>query len=451
MSREVLLCVVVLAASLAGCIGGEGDPSSAGQEARNESAPSWAKLGNVTVDGTNRTHANATSAAFGWDGQTPANTTLAVPTGGPFRLEVTATTEAGQTLDLHIRADGVTWLCSETDESDTDATCIVRSLAQEQGTRWSIELENGATVKQSVPFTAEVTVQALDPATAPPIPARVPEPTNQNLDPGWPSIEDSTIRPGVNVGSCTGNFIFRSPDNATLYIGTAAHCVDDLHLGDPYTINPGPSTGPSVNDITPVEGRVAYCSWGALHGLLTCPRIGEAGNLPGRWNDFALIEIPDEQRDAVHPAMLVWGGPTHIGEPPAPGTQLLTYGNSDSRDQGQDINVGDSRTGVVFDSTPEYTAAYFLPHGIPGDSGSPVITADGATVGAFKSLNAQFTNEARGWNGVTNLDHALAMLENTTGHSIELATWPLFDTPRSEPLPSAHHDKTTQQELEVRR
>src|SRR5687768_14596577 len=47
----------------------------------------------------------------------------------------------------------------------------------------------------------------------------------------WASPEAATIRPGVQMVSetaqCTSNFVFRSPDNQSIFLGFAAHCVDE--------------------------------------------------------------------------------------------------------------------------------------------------------------------------------------------------------------------------------
>src|SRR5688572_554190 len=73
----------------------------------------------------------------------------------------------------------------------------------------------------------------------------------------WPNLASATIRPGVQVsssaGQCTSNFLFRSPDNATLYLGTASHCVDGLKVGDNVQI-----------DGASKPGKVAYSAWIAL-------------------------------------------------------------------------------------------------------------------------------------------------------------------------------------------
>src|SRR5688500_20394936 len=70
-----------------------------------------------------------------------------------------------------------------------------------------------------------------------------PSDTSSVYSPGWPPLVDAPIRPGVRItpwgpageilglGGCTANFIFASPDNRTLYIGTAGHCAKNMANG----------------------------------------------------------------------------------------------------------------------------------------------------------------------------------------------------------------------------
>jgi hypothetical protein len=69
----------------------------------------------------------------------------------------------------------------------------------------------------------------------------------------WPAIGEAVIRPGVPVssdtGSCTSNFVYRSPDNETLYLGLAAHCLEGRE-NETVRIAGGAA-----------EGIIAYNSW----------------------------------------------------------------------------------------------------------------------------------------------------------------------------------------------
>ncbi len=221
------------------------------------------------------------------------------------------------------------------------------------------------------------------------------------VDPGWPPVEQATIRPGVTIasGSCTANFVFHSLDNRTLFIGTAAHCFPDAEIGDPVEVAGGA-----------VQGRLAYSSFLAME---------ENGDSIGG-NDLALVELLDEARDRVHPAMLSFGGPTGIAETAAPGDQVFAHGNSTARPDATPGQAG-PREGVVTEHGTWTTGVYFAGPGVPGDSGSPAITADGQALGVVITFEVAPQPAS---NNLANLDAALGYANEHMDESVELATWP---------------------------
>lgn len=248
------------------------------------------------------------------------------------------------------------------------------------------------------------------------------------FSPGWPAVDDAVIRPGVKFasggvsGDCTANFIFSTPDNRTLYIGTTSHCVVGLAPGDPVSVAAGA-----------VTGTLAYCSWGPVDRIDTCPSKVQTDD--GWANDFALVELPGDARTLVHPAVLHWGGPTGILESPPPANQhVLTFGDSSLRDTdqpGPGSAEADAREGFTaapitpLPTSPEWsTYVRFATPSIPGDQGSPVLLADGKALGI---LNPTRVFE-EGANSVTLLDPVLAYLHNNSELQIELKTYgPLAD------------------------
>jgi hypothetical protein len=110
------------------------------------------------------------------------------------------------------------------------------------------------------------------------------------------------------------------------------------------------------------------------------------------------------------------------------GSQIYTYANSPFHDAGEDANVGDSRTGVVLQQDGDATTAHFGMPPTGGDSGSPVVDAEGDAVGRIVTLHAV----PPGAVGISNLALSMANLEETTGREVEIATWPTFDPPRVE-------------------
>lgn len=223
---------------------------------------------------------------------------------------------------------------------------------------------------------------------------------------GWPELEDAQIRPGVNIvgGGCTANFIFSSPDNETLYIGTASHCVG------------GRQPGSSVSVGGFGAGILVYCSWMHIQGTSTCPSSDTL--IDG--NDFALVEIRDDHRHRVHPAMLHWGGPVGIGSPPSTLSKVHTYGNSGLNPS----PLLSPMEGYTTGSSDVTTSMYTVRPGVFGDSGSPVTRADGQTVGVLVAINL-----VTGQNVIANLDNALSYMEDRTGIQVELKTWQLLNDP----------------------
>ncbi len=266
------------------------------------------------------------------------------------------------------------------------------------------------------------------------------------FSPGWPAVDEAVIRPGAKIvtgaldalgrresGICTANFVFSTPDNLTLYLGTASHCVTGLAIGDPVSIAAGR-----------VTGTLVYCSWGTVDGTDTCP--DKVATDEGWANDFALVELPPDSRSLIHPALLHWGGPTGIVEsPPGADVHVLAYGNSSLRDAdqgGPGSDAADAREGITSSPSPTTPIAYpgysaewttyvrFAPPGVQGDLGGPGILPDGSALGI---VNAFIPFE--GANAVTLLNPAIEYLHHNTDFRIELKTWTTLADPIV-PLPA---------------
>ncbi len=224
----------------------------------------------------------------------------------------------------------------------------------------------------------------------------------------WPALEDAQVRPGVQVvseaGSCTSNFVFKSPDNATLYLGLAAHCLEGEEEGETVEIAGGV-----------VRGSVAYNSW------YTMDNMDGSGGIDQQTNDFALIELPADKRHLVHPAIYHYGGPTGLAESASQGERVLTYGNTPLR---QGVEPSNTREGYVVESTPWYTSMYIATPGLPGDSGSAVLSGNGEALGVLIHLGVA---PLAGSNGAVNVAAALDFAAEHAGVQVELATWKVID------------------------
>lgn len=259
-------------------------------------------------------------------------------------------------------------------------------------------------------------------------------------DPGWPPIEEAIVRPGVKLYdkltdqlgitdelltdvhyyTCSTNFVFNSPDNRSLYIGTASHCVTPYEVGDTVPLADGRA-----------NGTLAYCSYGTIDGSTGCPDLTN-GTEESHPNDFALIRIHDEDRGKVHPAVLRLGGPTGLAGQVSPGQEAWTYGNTDHRDARlrQAPDTLDARRGTVYSQEPWITRIVFDPSGLPGDSGSLAMTADGQALGVVQWVGQISCPGPRpDVNGIVNLDRALAYMERHANLQVELATWPVIEGP----------------------
>lgn len=244
----------------------------------------------------------------------------------------------------------------------------------------------------------------------------------------WADLGVATIRPGVQVvadgSQCTSNFLFTSPDNSTVYLGFAAHCVTK---NDPNSADDGcdPASGPlAIGTSLDVEGAdhpatLAYTSWGSMQAR------GGGSDDVCRYNDFALARLDPRDAAKANPAMLFFGGPTALADPAGVSTldKVLTYGDSGLR---AGISALSPHEGYVVFSPGAggwTTEIYTAPQGIPGDSGSGVLVGgqEGAALGILVTLSY-----AGGSNGVTTLANAMAYAEES-GVPLRLATAPMIN------------------------
>lgn len=245
--------------------------------------------------------------------------------------------------------------------------------------------------------------------------------------PPWPDPSEANIRPGVQVstssGSCTSNFLFTTPNNGSLLLGSAAHCFaenpQDATDGCDATAEPQ-EPGANVNIEGASEpGVLLYSSW---HSMQQANETDEQACLH---NDFALVLIPGADRGTTSPAMQGFGGPTGLAESGSvsTGDKLLWYGNSDLRPGVEETKANEAyvaqsggRSAVMYSATP----------GVPGDSGSGVLSASGEAVGVMNTVRVL---PETGSNGVTLLEPALEYAQGI-GVFVELATWEQVDEGR---------------------
>lgn len=180
------------------------------------------------------------------------------------------------------------------------------------------------------------------------------------------------VRPGATLVSgseqCSFGFVFQGSDRRR-YVATAGHCAfspdPDTATGRTQTWRPG--KGPLVHDAGgKAVGRYVYAT------------------MQGQFSDFALIRL--EPGVVSSPQMCHFGGPTSLTTEVHNRDVLVHhYGN------GTGADYVPARTGDAFFGLYKEDYVYFYGVASEGDSGSPVIDADGAAVGLITDLTTPFT------------------------------------------------------------
>jgi len=251
----------------------------------------------------------------------------------------------------------------------------------------------------------------------------------------WAPADSAAITPGVQTntagsGQCTANFVF-SDAAGNVYIGQAAHCsgtgeatdtngcqAGALPLGTKVTFNrqgsvlmPGTQVG---------SGTLAYSSWNTMQAL------GEKDGNTCAYNDLALVKVDPADVGKVNPTVPFWGGPVGINTSgTAAGDKVYSYGNSGLR---AGIELLSPKTGVSLGQDaadggwthPLYTVT----PGIPGDSGSAFLDAQGNAVGTLSTLGLAPLPAS---NNIGDLAHELAYAQahsGIAGLKLELGTEP---------------------------
>jgi hypothetical protein len=182
----------------------------------------------------------------------------------------------------------------------------------------------------------------------------VAEETLNTECPGYQSPGVSAAGCIVAPAGCTANFIFAG--GSTRYVGTARHCVD--RIGQEVTMQVDTTT-------LAVVGTVSHMTSGD----------GEPGN------DWALVRIDPAvaSKWGVDPAVPVVGGPQGIYTG-CDVTAVKYYGHG----YGVAVAQGKPEFGVATNWNNDGFG--WTGFGAPGDSGSPVLTADGQAAGNFTHL-----------------------------------------------------------------
>lgn len=249
-------------------------------------------------------------------------------------------------------------------------------------------------------------------------------PATADVTVAWAPADTATITPGVQMytegAQCTANFVYTDAAGA-VYVGYAAHCAglgeatdtdgcqaESLPLGTKVTFNEG---GSLISEGTQLgTGTLVYSSWLTMH------QLGTTDANTCAYNDLALVKVSAADVAKVNPSIPFWGGPTGIDtDGTAAGDRVYSYGNSSLRggltvlSPKTGISLGDSAADGGW-SHPLYTVT----PGIPGDSGSAFVSADGKAIGTLSTLGLAPLPLS---NNIGDLSHELAFAQQHSGIS----------------------------------
>jgi hypothetical protein len=226
------------------------------------------------------------------------------------------------------------------------------------------------------------------------------------------------IGPGVQMftsgAQCTGNFAF-ADRRGRRYVGYAAHCAGrggatdtdgcrtrSLPLGTRVRFATGATA--VTRGTTLGHGRLVYSSWRAMRAAGTRNANACAAN------DFALVRVDAADRRRVNPSVPFWGGPTGLGRRAPATSSVYSWGQSSLRP----TTLLSPKTGVSLGATYGGWGmdVYTVTPGIPGDSGSGFLDAEGRAVGTLSTVAIA---PLAGSNGLGNLRRELAFARKHSG------------------------------------
>jgi hypothetical protein len=236
----------------------------------------------------------------------------------------------------------------------------------------------------------------------------------------WAPADTAEIHPGTQMytegAQCTANFVF-SDSSGAVYVGYAAHCAGtgaatdtngcdaaSLPLGTKVDFVEGGSLAGEGTKVG--SGTLAYSSW------LTMQKNNENDQNTCEFNDLALVKVDAADVGKVNPSIPFWGGPVGLNtDGTAQGETVYSYGNSSLRGGIEQLSPKQGSS-LGSDSDGWNHPVYTVSPGIPGDSGSAFLDADGNATGVLSTLQIA---PLVGANGVGDLAHELAYAQQNSG------------------------------------
>ncbi|QIK67417.1 hypothetical protein G7072_14665 [Nocardioides sp. HDW12B] len=240
--------------------------------------------------------------------------------------------------------------------------------------------------------------------------------------PTWAPADSAALHPGVQAytdgSQCTTNFVFTDAA-ANVYLGYAAHCAGtgaatdtngcdagSLPLGTKVEFSEGGSLVSSGTQLG--TGTLVYSSWLAMQ------KAGTTDTNACEYNDFALVKVDPAFVDDVNPSVPFWGGPEALeSNGTTAGEDVFSYGNSSLRGG---IEALSPKQGASLGTTGGgwSHSVYTVTPGVPGDSGSAFLDADGNALGTLSTLAIA---PVAGSNGVGDLSRELSFAQANSGIS----------------------------------
>jgi hypothetical protein len=234
--------------------------------------------------------------------------------------------------------------------------------------------------------------------------------------PAWAPAGSAAIHPGVmtytNGAQCTANFVYYDASN--VYLGQAAHCSGTGSSTDTNgCVAQSLPVGTQVDIGGTRPGVMVYNSW------VTMQQLGEKDPDTCQYNDLALVKVDPADAGSVNPSIPFWGGPTGVTSSVPDQGKVLSYGNSSLRLGVQQLSPKQGLQ-LTQDAGGWNHEVYTATPGIPGDSGSAFIDAQGRAFGILSTVQLAPHPAA---NGVGDVSRELDYLGSHTSFTgITLAT-----------------------------
>lgn len=207
----------------------------------------------------------------------------------------------------------------------------------------------------------------------------------------WAPANGAPIHPGTQTvtdgAQCTADFVFVRTEVVDgveylvdVLLGTAAHCISDASGANECEDEALP-----IGTTTEVDGATQPAA-AAYNATLSMQRVGEDDPDTCFHNDVGMIRLAFADWSRVNPSVPDFGGPVGVNTDGSPqGEDIYAWGNSSARlgveetSPKRGVSLGDTAGGWNHQ-------VYMVTPGIPGDSGSGLLDAEGNALGILSTI-----------------------------------------------------------------